>query len=59
MCDLCKQSPCSYLCPNNTKEEMLFCPVCNRELSSVAYISEKGEILGCDQCVTEKNLYND
>lgn len=58
MCNICRQNPCANLCPENAFEEKLYCPVCGSVLGEVAYIDKDGDILGCDSCVTVRNMYN-
>lgn len=57
MCLICNQNPCHSLCPNNTQQEVIYCPVCGSQMGDVAYVAYNGEILGCESCVTIKNLY--
>ena len=31
-----------------------YCPVCGEEISETVYVSEDGEVVGCDNCVEAK-----
>ena len=58
MCSICLQTPCAALCPDNLQTEQIFCPVCGGLMGEDAYLDRDGNILGCENCVVVKNLYD-
>lgn len=36
------------------EDEEYYCPVCGEEVSETVYVSNDGEIVGCENCISTK-----
>lgn len=41
-------------CMDCAPERSYYCPVCGREVYETVYVSNSGEVLGCDNCAQIK-----
>ena len=41
----------------NERERTYYCPICGEEIFETVFVSDDGEVIGCENCVKTKEPY--